>query len=77
MREKQMMSDMSFNVNSPITIPMIDGYYNGERVFFVHTEVSDKPMAEMMSWMINFPTLHISELKKYSFRRNGKSLRVY
>jgi len=63
MRQKPMMSDMLFNVNAPITIPMIDGYYNGERVFFVHTEVSDKPMAEMMSWMINFPTLHISELK--------------
>ncbi len=63
MRQKPMMSDISFNVNAPITIPMIDGYYNGERVFFVHTEVSDKPMAEMMSWMINFPTLHISELK--------------
>jgi len=63
MRQKPMMSDMSFNVNAPITIPMIDGYYNGERVFFVHTEVSDKPMAEMMSWMINFPTLHTSELK--------------
>jgi len=63
MRQKPTMSDMSFNVNAPITIPMIDGYYNGERVFFVHTEVSDKPMAEMMSWMINFPTLHISELK--------------
>jgi len=62
MREKQMMSDMSFNVNSPITIPMIDGYYNGEKVFFVHTEVSDKTMAEMMSMMINFPTFHVSEL---------------
>ena len=63
MRQKPMMSDMLFNVNAPITIPMIDGYYDGERVFFVHTEDSDKPMAEMMSWMINFPTLHISELK--------------
>ncbi len=29
MREKPMMSDMSFNVNAPITMPMIDGYYNG------------------------------------------------
>ena len=45
MREKQMMSDMSFNVNSPIAIPLIDGYYNGEKVFFIHTEVSDKTMA--------------------------------
>ncbi len=58
-----MMSDMSFNVNAPITMPMIDGYYNGEKVFFVHTEVSDKAMAEMMTMMINFPTLHVPDLK--------------
>jgi len=66
MREKPMMSDMSFNVNAPITMPMIDGYYNGEKVFFVHTEVSDKAMAEMMTMMINFPTLHVSDLKNIS-----------
>ncbi len=62
-REKPMMSDMSFNVNAPITIPLIDGYYNGEKVFFVHTEVSDKAMAEMMTMMVNFPTLHVPDLK--------------
>jgi len=56
------MSNMQFNTDAPITMPMIDGYYNGEKVFFVHTEVSDKNMAEMMSMMINFPTLHISDL---------------
>jgi len=66
MREKPMMSDMSFNVNAPITIPMIDGYYNGEKVFFLHTEVSDKAMAEMMTMMVNFPTLHVSDLKNMS-----------
>ena len=66
MRQKPMMSDMLFNVNAPMTIPLIDGYYNGEKVFFVHTEVSDKPMAEMMSMMINFPTLHVSELMNIS-----------
>jgi len=63
MREKPMMSDMSFNVNAPITMPLIDGYYNREKVFFVHTEVSDKAMAEMMTMMINFPTLHVPDLK--------------
>ena len=65
-REKPMMSDMSFNVNAPITMPMIDGYYNGDKVFFVHTEVSDKAMAEMMTMMVNFPTLHVSDLKNIS-----------
>ena len=66
MREKPMMSDMSFNVNAPITMPMIDGYYNGEKVFFVHTEVSGKAMAETMTMMINFPTLHVPDLKNMS-----------
>jgi hypothetical protein len=66
MREKPMMSDMSFNMNAPITMPMIDGYYNGEKVFFVHTEVSDKAMAEMMTMMINFPTLHVPDLMNMS-----------
>ena len=63
MMSDSMMSNMQFNVDAPITMPMIDGYYNGEKVFFVHTEVSDKGMAEMMTMMINFPTLHVSDLK--------------
>ncbi len=61
-----MMSGMSFNVDDPMTMPMIDGYYNGEKVFFVHTEVSDKDMADMMSMMVNFTTLHVSELNNIS-----------
>jgi hypothetical protein len=32
-------------------------------VYFVHTEVSDSAMADMMSKMINFQTLHVPELK--------------
>ena len=51
-----------FNPKVQITIPMIDGYYNGEKVFFIHTEVSDENMASMMTRMINFPTLHIPSL---------------
>jgi hypothetical protein len=66
MMSGSMMSGMSFNTNAPMTMPMIDGYYNGEKVFFVHTEVSDKQMADMMSMMINFPTLHVSELTDIS-----------
>jgi len=66
MMSGSMMSDMQFNVDAPMTMPMIDGYYNGEKVFFVHTEVSDKNMADMMSMMINFPTLHVSDLTNIS-----------
>jgi len=64
MMQQQMMNQiMQFSTNSPMTMPMIDGYYNGEKVFFVHTEISDNNMAQMMSTMINFPTLHVSDLK--------------
>jgi len=63
MMSGSMMSNMQFSTNAPMTMPMIDGYYNGEKVFFVHTEVSDNDMAQMMSTMINFPTLHVSDLK--------------
>jgi hypothetical protein len=61
-----------FNSDSPITMPMIDGYYNGNKVFFIHTEVSDKKMADMMTMMINFPTLHVPQLRNVSDTDIGK-----
>lgn len=61
-----------FNPDSPITIPMIDGYYNGNKVFFIHTEVSDKKMADMMTMMINFPTFHVPQLANVSDTDIGK-----
>jgi len=64
--------DMRFNVNVPITMPMIDGYYNGQRIFFVHTEVSDKSMADMMTRMVNFPILHVPELKEIAKEKTAK-----
>ncbi|MFQ5782103.1 MAG: hypothetical protein ACE5GR_03490 [Nitrosopumilus sp.] len=57
------MSNMQFSTDAPMIMPMIDGYYNGEKMFFIHTEVSDNNMAQMMSTMINFPTLYVSDLK--------------
>jgi len=64
MMQQQMMNQtIQFSTNAPMTMPMIDGYHNGEKLFFVHTEVSDNDMAQMMSTMINFPTLHVSDLK--------------
>lgn len=63
MSQGKMKQNMPFNVDVPVIMPMIDGYYKGNKVYFVHTEVSDSAMAEMMSNMINFPTLHVPELK--------------
>lgn len=63
MGQGMMVQNMPFNVDAPVIMPMIDGYYNRDKVYFVHTEVSDSVMAEMMTRMINFPTLHVPELK--------------
>jgi len=60
------MSGMQFSVDAPITMPLIDGYYNGEKVYFIHTEVSDKDISEMLSMMVNFPTLYVPELTNIS-----------
>jgi len=63
MNQGMMMQNIPFNVDAPVIMPMIDGYYKGDIVYFVHTEVSDSGMAEMMTSMINFPTLYVPELK--------------
>jgi hypothetical protein len=40
--QSMMSDDQPFNPRVPIMIPLIDGYYNGSKVFFIHTEVSAK-----------------------------------
>jgi len=63
---QSLMEDIDLTGNSPIIIPMIDGYHNDEKVYFIHTEVSDSDMAQMMSMMVNFPTLYVPELTSIS-----------
>jgi len=63
MSQEMMKPNMSFNVDVPVIMPMIDGFHKGNMVYFVHTEISDSAMADMMSKMINFPTLYVPELK--------------
>ena len=72
MSHGMMKQNMPFNVDVPVIMPMIDGYYKGNKVYFVHTEVSDSAMAEMMSKMINFPTLHVPELKNIPEDQMGR-----
>lgn len=45
-----------------IDIPVINGYYNGDEVWFLHTDVSEQQMAEMMTKMIDYPTHHTPAL---------------
>ena len=70
-------TSFSFNPDMPLTIPLVDGYYNGTRVFFIHTETSDKNMADMMTEMINFPTLYVPELTEGIGEENLSKVYVF
>lgn len=37
-------------------IPVIDAYYQGQKVWFNHTDVTSKEMAERLTNMVNYPT---------------------
>lgn len=60
---KETTIETTFKIGQEVKVPIIDGYYNGQKIFFIHSEVSDSSMAQMMSSMVNFPTLYTSELK--------------
>jgi len=39
-------------------IPVIDAYYEGEKIWFIHTDVTDPGMAERLTKMINYRTVY-------------------
>ncbi|MBL4644372.1 MAG: hypothetical protein JKX80_00725 [Candidatus Pacebacteria bacterium] len=43
-------------------LPVIDGYYEGEKVWFIHTDVSDEGMAKRLTNMVGFNTVHVPKL---------------
>lgn len=43
-------------------IPVIDAYYEGEKAWFIHTDVSDSAMANRLSQMVGYRTMHVPEL---------------
>lgn len=45
-------------------LPPVAGYYNGDRIFFVHTEASDAKVAGMLTGMMDSPVLVVPELAK-------------
>lgn len=67
-----MSGNTPFNPNVPIVMPMLEGYYNGNRIFFIHTEASDSDTAKMMANMINFPVLQTDGLKNIPQDKLGK-----
>lgn len=45
-----------------IALPVIDAYYNDEKVWFLHTSASTEEMANRLAEMINAPVLHVPTL---------------
>lgn len=39
-------------------IPIVDAYYQGEKIWFIHTDVTDPQLAERLTKMVNFRTLY-------------------
>ena len=45
-----------------IDLPVIDGYHDGEKVWFIHTSASSEKMAKRLTEMVNYRTLHVPKL---------------
>ena len=54
--------DQSFEDSPRIEIPVIDVYHGGEKVWFIQTSASDAGMAERLTEMVDYPTLHVPRL---------------
>jgi hypothetical protein len=56
------MSGMAAPEDVP-RVPPVMAYYEGEEVFFIHTETSDKETADLLTGMMNSPVLVVPELR--------------
>jgi len=45
-------------------IPIIDAYYEGEKIWFIHTDVSDPGMAQRLTDMVGYRTLLVPKHKE-------------
>ena len=54
------------------TLPIIDAYYEGEKLWFIHTDVSDEPMARRLTMMVGYNTIHSPRLGEIPLDKVGK-----
>ena len=63
----------SLSENHPYeTIPVIDAYYEGQKIWFIHTEVSDKKMANKLTKMVNYRTHYAPKFGDIPVENIGK-----
>ncbi|CAN5780932.1 hypothetical protein BH23ACT11_BH23ACT11_24780 [soil metagenome] len=61
--EQNGMGDMAVTDDVP-RLPPVKAYYEGEEVFFVHPEASDKETADLLTDMMGSPVLVVPELEQ-------------
>ncbi|MBI2038044.1 MAG: hypothetical protein HYT15_03925 [Candidatus Magasanikbacteria bacterium] len=73
------MSLQSFADNPQLSMPVINAYYNGQEIWFIHTEVSDAQMAQRLSSMVGgnntmgmMATIHVPRLASVPKETAGK-----
>ena len=54
------------------TLPVIDAYYEGEKLWFIHTDVSDEQMAQRLTKMVGHHTIHSPRLGDVPRDKVGK-----
>ncbi len=64
---------MTPSVEDPYeTMPIIDAYYEGEKMWFIHTDVSDEQMARRLTMMVGYHTIHSRRLGEILRDKAGK-----
>ena len=54
------------------TLPVIDAYYEGKTLWFIHTDVSDEPMARRLTMMVGYNTIYSPRLGDIPRENVGK-----
>lgn len=52
-------------------IPVIDAYYKGEKIWFIHTDVASSDMAKRLTKMVNYVTHNAPRLGEFDHDKAG------
>jgi len=55
-----------------VRLPAIDAYYQGQKIWFIHTEVSDAQMAQRLTEMVDYPTVYAPQLGSVDPAKAGR-----
>lgn len=52
-------------------IPVIDAYYEGQKIWFLHTDVADEGMSKKLTKMVNYTTHNAPKLGTFDHEKAG------